>query len=204
MPSHAIPPGRDSRVQPETTRRRGLLDVWWRLSGCQRRPAQPAGSAGRAFVACMAATLAGALVAGCSSSHVLGPRPSPGYESPDNAVAGWIDNLLQNDAAAACSYNQPAVQAACTTVIQEEGLRFTGKWGLGKTAISGNRAIVDIEYDRYCGGGTCISNSNPHAGLPGPGLSFTAAFQRALNTSDYALGCVRVGGQWYVDAVSQG
>jgi hypothetical protein len=28
MPSHAIPPGRDGRLRPGTTLRRGLLDVW--------------------------------------------------------------------------------------------------------------------------------------------------------------------------------
>jgi len=165
-----------------------------------RRSTRLAGPTRSAFAACAAALLAGALVAGCSGSRPLGPQPSPGYESPGNAVAGWIGNLLQNRPAAACSYTPPAVQAVCTTVNQ---FGFTGKWGLGDTAISGNRAIVAVEYDQYCGGGTCISNSNPRAGLPGPGLPFAAAFQRALNTLEYATPCIRVDGLWYVDNVTE-
>ena len=110
-------------------------------------------------------------------------------------------NLLQDHPAAACSYTPPTVQTACATVTK--GFGFSGGWGLGNAAISGDRAIVDVEYDQYCGGGTCISNSNPHAGLPGPGLSFAAAFQRAINTADYATPCIRVGGMWYVDTVAE-
>jgi hypothetical protein len=144
-------------------------------------------------------------VAGCSSGGAPGSRPRPGYQSPDSAVAGYVGNLLADHPAAACRYTEPAEQAACTTGLDLFGglEQESGNWALGNGATSGDQAIVDVEYQQACvNGANCLSNSNPNAGLPGNGLSFEAAFRRALNTLDYATDCVRIDGLWYVYNVS--
>lgn len=158
----------------------------------------------RSISACVALLLCG-LVAGCSSSRVPGTQPKPGYQSPDNAVAGFVGNLLHDRPAAACRYTAPDERAACTVGLElfRGAEQVSGKWALGNGATSGDRAIVDVEYDQTCeNSANCLSNSNPNAGLPGNGESFDAAFQRALSTLDYATDCTRIGGRWYVYNVS--
>jgi hypothetical protein len=172
------------------------------LSCCQRC-LQRARSV-RGVFACVTLLLCG-LVAGCSSSRVPGPQPKPGYQSPDNAVAGFVDNLLHDRAAAACRYTVPDERAACTVGLElfRGAEQISGQWALGNGATSGDRAIVDVEYKQACeNSANCLSNSNPNAGLPGDGVSFDAAFQRALSTLDYATDCMRLGGRWYVYNVS--
>lgn len=139
-------------------------------------------------------------MAGCSSGHVAGPSPKPGYQSPGSAVAGFIGNLLRDRTVAACRYTAPDEQGVCTLGLELAGpaLRISGQWALGNTAISGDRAIVDVEYDHVCSRGSYVTNSNPDAGLPGNGVSFDAAFQRAVHTLGDATDCLRIGGRWYV------
>lgn len=142
-----------------------------------------------------AAVVAAALLAGCGTS-LGGTDPPAGHESPASAMAGFVGNMLANHPAAACKYAAPAA-SPCAIALAAEG-KLSGTWRIGKTAISGNRAIVDVEYANACGLGICINNSDPNAGLPGPGLSFDTAFKQASNAKNYAMACIRIGGAWYV------
>jgi hypothetical protein len=148
-----------------------------------------------------AAAAAAALLTGCGTT-LGGTDPPAGHQSPASAMAGFIGNMLANRPVAACKYAQPS-QGPCATALAAEG-KMSGSWRIGHTAISGNRAIVDVEYANACGFGVCINNGNPDAGLPGPGLSFDTAYEQARNAKNYAMACVRIGGAWYVDFGSSG
>ena len=72
---------------------------------------------------------------------------------------------------------------------------------MGHAVTDGNKAIVDVEYEA-CLGSDCLTNTDPNAGLPGSGTSFSTAFQQTLANFNYATDCVRWHGRWYVDVVS--
>jgi hypothetical protein len=141
------------------------------------------------------------VVTGCGA-HSTGSKPPPGHQSPANAMAGFIGNMLGNRPEAACRYAVPSQFSLCALALSAEG-KASGGWTIGDTATSGNRPVVDVEYANACMVGTCISNSNPAAGLPASGLSFDAAFKQARQAQGFTLPCVRIGGNWYVD-VTQG
>jgi hypothetical protein len=150
-----------------------------------------------------AAILATAMAATGCGAHLTGSKPPPGHQAPANAMAGFIGNMLGDRPEAACRYEVPSLSGICALALAAEG-RASGGWSIGDTATSGNRAIVDVEYANACMVGTCISNSNPAAGLPGSGLSFAAAFKQARQAQGFTLACLRVGGNWYVDTVQGG
>jgi hypothetical protein len=142
--------------------------------------------------------------AGCSSNssgggNSSGGKPAAGHQTPASAMAGFIGNMLANHPNAACEYGIPAQVSLCTLGLSVEG-KASGGWRIGNTATSGNKAIVDVEYANACMVGGCISNGNPNAGLPGSGLSFAAAFKDAAEAEGFAMACVRIDGEWYVDA----
>jgi hypothetical protein len=81
---------------------------------------------------------------------------------------------------------------------------LTGRWTIGHTAISGSRAIVDVEYEaRGATNGTSFVNTDPESGLPHAGLSFDAAYQQVFSSPYFvfATDCVLVDGRWYVNEV---
>jgi len=130
--------------------------------------------------------------------------PAPGYQAPRNAVAGYIGNMMRHRTVAACRYSLPGNQGICLIGVQAMylmGSKITGTWTVGRFVTDGKRAIVDVEY-QACLGSDCITNTNPSAGLPGSGTSFSAAFQQDLANFNYATDCVRLNGRWYVDVVS--
>lgn len=138
-----------------------------------------------------------------SRTPALRPAPAPGYESPANTVAGFTGGLFSRHPANACRYTAPNERDICGLGLAAVGIaiRVSGAWTIGNTVISGNRAIVDVEYRARATNGASLENTDPNAGLPHAGLSFPAAFELALRTSDYAIDCVRSGGRWYVDDV---
>lgn len=142
-------------------------------------------------------------------SQPFAPPPKPGYESPASAVAGYTAGLFTRHPAAACRYTVPSYQSICAFGISAFGplTEMTGSWTIGRTAISGNRAIVDVEYHATGDdGNVSMDNTDPDAGLPHAGLSFGATYQQVLTShySEYATDCVLVGGRWYVDDVESG
>jgi hypothetical protein len=141
------------------------------------------------------------LATGCGA-QLTGSRPTAGHLSPASAMAGFIANMLAGRPVAACGYAVPGVAGPCALAVGAEG-KGSGSWAIGNTATSGNRAIVDVEYANACMVGSCITNTDPNAGLPHSGLSFGAAFKQAQQAQNYAMACVLIGGRWYVE-VGQG
>jgi hypothetical protein len=130
--------------------------------------------------------------------------PPPGYQSPANAVAGFTGNEMRHRTQAACRYSLPGDQGLCAMAVESIFVVYgniSGTWTVGHVVTAGNRAIVDVELEA-CQGGNCLTNTNPNAGLPGSGTSFSSAFRQALANFDYATDCVRLHGRWYVDNVS--
>jgi tetratricopeptide (TPR) repeat protein len=142
-------------------------------------------------------------------SHPFAPPPKPGYESPANAVAGYTAGLFTRHPALACRYAAPSERGICTGIYAGFAplTEMTGSWTIGRTAISGNRAIVDVEYHATgYDGKVSMDNTDPNAGLPNAGLSFDAAYRQVFSSHyvQYATDCVLVGGLWYVDDVESG
>jgi hypothetical protein len=147
--------------------------------------------------------MAALAVAGCGGSVQLsGPvPPPPGHQAPGNAVSGLVQHLMAGGRPfTTCSYVEPDEEGNCLdTVGNDSG--GSGTWRLGHSVVSGNEAIVAVELANVCFS-SCSTNVNPGAGLPRQGQSFGAAFQRTQDGTggkDYAFGCVRIGGRWYVE-----
>jgi hypothetical protein len=136
----------------------------------------------------------------------LKPPPAPGYQSPANAVAGFTGDMMRHQPQAACRYGMPGYGGICAFGVGGMyllGSKITGTWTVGRVVTAGDRAIVDVEYEA-CLGSHCVTNTNPNAGLPDSGMSFSNAFRQALTSFDYATDCVRLHGSWYVDNVNGG
>lgn len=140
-----------------------------------------------------------------SGDQQLKPPPPPGYWSPAGAVAGFTGNMMRHHPQTACRYGLPGDRGICAAAVEGMyllGGKITGSWTVGHVVTAGDRAIVDVEYEA-CLGSRCVTNTNPNAGLPDSGTSFSSAFRQALASFDYATDCVRLRGGWYVDNVSQ-
>ena len=142
-------------------------------------------------------------VAGCSKSVQLsGPVPAPGHQAPVNAVSGFVQHLLAGgNPLTTCSYVDPGEEGNCLDTVANATGGGSGTWRPGHSVVSGDEAIVAIELAKVCFS-SCSTNVNPDAGLPRQGQSFSAAFQRtqgATGGKDYAAGCVRIKGRWYVE-----
>jgi hypothetical protein len=141
-------------------------------------------------------------------NHALAPPPKPGSESPANAVAGFTAAFFTHRPAAACKYTVPSGRGPCTlaTTVFASVVELSGSWKIGHTAISGSRAIVDVEYRVRDAFGESYVNTDPDAGLPHAGLSFDAAYQQVLSANYFAFAtdCELVGGRWYVDIIQYG
>jgi hypothetical protein len=117
-------------------------------------------------------------------------------------VLGFVQHLMAGgNPVTTCSYVEPGEEGNCLTTVGNASSGGSGTWRLGHSAVSGNEAIVAIELANVCFS-SCSTNVNPDAGLPRPGQSFAAAFQRTqavTGARDYAFGCVRIGRRWYVE-----
>jgi hypothetical protein len=156
------------------------------------------------WVLVLGPVMAALAVAGCGSSAQLsGPvPPPPGHQSARNAVAGLVQHLMAGDnPVTTCSYVEPGEEGNCLITVGNASSGGSGTWRLGHSVVSGSKAIVAIELASVCFS-SCSTNVNPDAGLPRPGQSFAAAFQRTqavTGAKDYAFGCVRIGGRWYAE-----
>jgi hypothetical protein len=155
--------------------------------------------------ATMVLVMVAAAVAGCGSSvHLGGPAaPPPGHQAPANAVSGFVQHLMSGaNPVTTCSYVDPREEGNCFSAVGGASKGGTGTWRPGHSVVFGNEAIVAIELGNVCFS-SCSTNVNPDAGLPRHGLSFGTAFQHTQGDGpagrDYAFGCVRVGGRWYVE-----
>jgi hypothetical protein len=165
------------------------------------------GRRARWAAALISVTAAGAL-AGCGSSvHLTGTIPPAGHQAPANAVSGWAQHLLAGDnPVVTCGYVDPDEEGNClSTVSAAHG--GTGTWRVGHSVESGNEAVVAVELDNVCFS-SCSTTVDPDNGLPRHGVSFGTAFERTQNPvktkGDYALGCIRRDGRWYVELTVTG
>jgi len=150
-----------------------------------------------------------ALTAGCTSGGALGGGVSPGHGSPKAAADGFFAGLENSGSAStACSYLIPSQQQGCQQVLSEAHLRVTGSFSFGNQVINGNEAIVVLTGNACVTADAdattsseCTGNSDPNTGLPSGGVSFADAYSTALGASSFAsIACVKVNGQWYVNA----
>jgi hypothetical protein len=162
------------------------------------------------WTAALIAVTAAIALAGCGSSspvHLTGTSPPPGHETPANAVSGWAQNLLADgNPLTTCGYVDPGEEGNClSTVSGAHG--GTGTWRVGHSVESGNEAVVAVELDNVCFS-SCSTTADPDNGLPRHGVSFGTAFERTQNPvktkGDYALGCIRRDGRWYVELAVTG
>jgi hypothetical protein len=152
--------------------------------------------------AALVAGMAAVVLAGCGSSvHFSGPVPPPGHQAPVNAVSGLVQHLLAGDnPLITCGYVWHGEERNCLNTVGNATGGGSGTWRPGHSVVSGDKAVVTVELASVCFS-SCSTNLNPEAGQPRPGQSFAAAFDRTQDSTggkDYAFGCVRVGGRWYV------
>jgi hypothetical protein len=153
--------------------------------------------------------LAAVVLAGCASAvHLSGPAPPPpGHEAPASAVSGFVQHLMAgSDPVTTCGYVEHYEEGNCLETVSNASGGGTGTWKLGHSVVSGNDAVVAVELANVCFS-SCSTNTNPNAGLPGHGLSFSAAFQHTQEVTGkkiYAFGCVRTDGRWYVELAVTG
>ena len=122
-----------------------------------------------------------------------------GGSSPTSTVNSFIQAFVSNNGTAVCALVVPAEQSSCTASS------FTGVTsGSGQAVnqvIQGDEALVSVTY-RVCAGTSCLSNSDPTAGMPGNGVTFDQAFSSALASSTNSLSPAAlelVNGTWYID-----
>jgi hypothetical protein len=156
------------------------------------------------WVLCAVAFLVGGAVA-CSSgqaSSSAGGTASiaPGHATPEEAVAGFVHADFSGNTAAACSYFEPAVQAAC------RGAQITAPTGhlsIVGVVTSGNQALVEVTGQVCQSGNPCQANTDASTGMPTGSLSFTQAYNKVLTGIANGGGvspvpCIEVNGKWYV------
>jgi hypothetical protein len=152
-------------------------------------------------VACGSSALSGGqTTVGGSSGSSTPKNVAPGYRSPRAAVTGLLIGIQENQSSTICAYVVPSRQDACRSAFTAGFSVSLGEWRLGNDVIHGDQAIVsEIVSDACATGQSCISNSDPNAGLPQNVSDFANAYNRALTDStDPANACEQIGGQWYV------
>ena len=132
-----------------------------------------------------------------------GSAVAPGYDTPEDAVAGLIQAELSGNWAQACSYLVPSSQSACNQQAPQLSA-FTGNATVDGGIVSGSEALVEVTGS-MCGSTMgCNSNSDPSAGMPNDQQTFTEAYDQAVNNNNGGLSpvpCIQENGMWYVNAV---
>jgi len=154
-----------------------------------------------------------------SGVTVLPPASvSAGLGSPQEAVAGDVEDIESGQYLADCGYVEPSEQSECKSSISSveaslgpsamaSAAGTVTNFGLGYTAIDGNEALVGTT-GTFCSSDSgsspsCFTNTDP-AAIFSTGKSFATLWTEAnsgQNSSDeYSLApCIEVGGKWYLD-----
>ena len=146
----------------------------------------------RTYVTAALATIA-ITITGCSKSSTSNGATA--------TVEGFVKAVQQHDTKAACSHYQPSVQAQCEKNLPKDS-QVTG-FKVGDSIVDGDRAIVVIEADKLCLGGTCLTNHDAHKDLPSKS-GFDAAYKKVQSGSntDPRVPCIKVNGTWYINPSS--
>jgi hypothetical protein len=152
-----------------------------------------------------------------SKAHVTvkpkAPPSSGGF--PAAVVGGFLSARMGGHWDTACSYFVPASAARSQCLQQAQssdtGLAYKGAVTVDGQVVAGGRALVSVtgqtcvSDSRYKGLTRCVSNASAAAGMPGPSLSFSAAYAQATSKSDRSFSpwpCLRFEGHWYLAPVA--
>ena len=129
-----------------------------------------------------------------------------------NAIYGYFNNLLPQDAPASCQYIVPNSQSACQSVLNSTAqngtfVSFTyTSMDIGYAAIDGNEALVVLDYSGVClevgVQENCPSDNNDPAALLDGGQTFSALWTEATSGSNNEFELIPLlqqNGTWYVD-----
>ena len=129
-----------------------------------------------------------------------------------NAVYGYLNNLLPQDAPASCQYVVPSSQSACQSVLNSTAqngtfVSFTyTSIDIGYAVVDGNEALVVLDYSGVCLEvgiqENCPPDNNDPAALLDGGQSFSALWAAATTGSNNEFELIPLlqeNGTWYVD-----
>jgi hypothetical protein len=156
---------------------------------------------GRRSGALVIISLAAAL-ASCGGSprttFVSAPQQTvtPGHDSPQAAVAGYMAGYVDKDEKAVCEYVAPPQAGLCKFLVGGTVYSLS-PWRIGNSMIRKDEAIVVVIADKWCAAKVCVSNNDPNKGLPPRSGGFGAAFAATSNAVP-SVSVVRVDGKWYV------
>jgi hypothetical protein len=149
---------------------------------------------------------------GPGNSSPSAPAPSaapsstatPGYATPQDAVAGFYQGELAGDWSAVCSYVVPSAQSLCLAGTSGQGAA-TGSITVDSAVIQGTEALVGVTGNICAPSTPCVTNSDPTLGMPPSPSQFAAYYAKAVangtsstTTVISPMPCSQIGGKWYV------
>jgi len=109
-----------------------------------------------------------------------------------------MTSLYDNNSTDTCEFAQPARVQTCETVMSQVTFQATSI-RLGHTLLNGNQGLV-VQLGTMCEAKACVTNINPDAGLPKPGVSFQQAVAATQTGSpDPAHAFVFIDGRWWAE-----
>ena len=144
-----------------------------------------------------------------SPSQSAAPAPSPGNDSPADAVDGFYQGELAGNwsgsPTSVCSFVSPVTQVDCVAGTAGQG-EATGQVVVGQAEISGDEALVPVTGNICAPSSPCVTNDDASLGMPLSPEQFPAAYKRAVAnggsssvTAMSPMPCIEVGGIWYVN-----
>jgi len=140
---------------------------------------------------------------GVSCPPAATKAPTPGYATPEDAVAGLFEGLISHDSYVACMYALPSDRASCDATYGmftlSGAIHFHGDFR------DGTRALVRLTGTFCISGFGCTTSTDPNIGLPNANASFDAAFIAAINSGNVSpVPCQELNGRWYVAGTGSG
>jgi molecular chaperone DnaK (HSP70) len=184
-PADAVPPAADGVTSSGARPRRRSRRKTWLLGG---------GAAAAVILIII-------IIVAVTSS---GSTVTPGHTTPQAAVAGYYQSLLNGNYSKTngfCSYVDPAVQNRCVSNLKGVG-KGSGNFSVDGAVAQGSKALVEVTGSLTPPkGGPRISNSNATSGMPQSPAQFDSVYNRLLGSSAISLSptlCIKIGGAWYV------
>lgn len=166
---------------------------------------------GLGLAACTASSPASVQSPAPARSPIVEPSPSPippvvvgvdpGRDSPQAAIAGFLDGEASGDNATACTFVAPVQQPGCVNFIIANTLDALKPITMGKDFVLGTQAVVAV-LGNVCANTVCRAYTHDDADIPPSASTFPGAYQQAASFASEgyaAFACLQVGGAWYVD-----
>lgn len=143
-------------------------------------------------------------LAGCSGGSASSTSTNggthavaPGHDTPQDAADGLIQAELSGNQQQACTYFVPSAQSSCRG--QQPQLP-KGTAAVKGVVMSGDQALVEVTGHICVQTNECQTSTDPTVGMPKGTVTFTQAYQNALNGVTFTpVPCIKVNGQWYVN-----